>query len=733
MEMYQPQDTETNDKTSLISEETNNTPKDQPLDHITYNIKNIRHQQVKQFNLQELPSVTSIEFPMVFNKKYSDEENIKKLIFKCGGNDAVSKYIDDLEEEQKVQEFQLEKKMMIMKRIQEKKLAKKMNKKKHAENADIPDVDMDNSENDSNDEKESDEDEDEEEDEDDEIDVGDSEEEDDDDDDNSTKKKTNKRKKRKRKDVITKLHMQPAIGDDALMMYLHKTADSENTFFNEKPILGRPTRDQKIVLKIKIRKNSVLKENSNLSLVEKLQLKGISYETEPVAIIDSSIKFRVTSDAQFTLEHNQIAQDYKNSILDLNFQKMDEFISSIPEMDPKPWFPINENENSYELLPPVKTFISEMPFSYDFKPNKLAEKIATSKSLYVPTYQVQVSGFNEPIPQGPSKILKEKWELAKQHGKYPHFLSVSTAVDFYNDLKDMINLLNEQFEKKPIWVKKHLQGVVEDKISMCGSVLKYALPFVAYRIMKGPWIHSYCKYGVDPKSDNKYAKYQVEQFRIGQPVPMDKFKDYVPCPPNYKSNNEGDIDSRFFLTGKTIPWYSTYTIEVLMKEPHVKDLIENSKYLEVCDAETGWFNELDTWKRKRIIKYILDCLYQGITEFSEDKIKIYKNMPSTKMYTPDSRFFAKSKDLMATNNGKYISKDDDDNDIEENDDPDLYNVIASYNDEEEEDDDDDFDQKLVGNINLEEANFEDIIKRLDLQSNELANEVKESFYSFIKL
>ncbi|XBW38385.1 hypothetical protein QEN19_003972 [Hanseniaspora menglaensis] len=705
----------------LVSQEAIKTKKIYPNAE-TYCIKRARNKEAKIFNLQELPYVTSIEFPMKFNPKYSKRENINKLIFKCGGNEVVSKYIDDLEEEQKVQEFKLEKSIMIKKRLKEKKDARKYFKKKQRKDrldGEDSDANMDASDDEeSNDEKDS-EDEDESEEESDAANENDEES----DNDGIKKKKENKRRKRKKKDVITKLHMQPAIGDEALMMYLNKTENSGSNFFNEKPILGRPTRDQKIVIKIRLEKNKTIKDNPDFSLLEKLQQKNIVYSVEPVAIIDSSIKFRVTSDAQFTLGNNETAQEYRRSILDLDFNEMHKFINSIPEMDSKPWFPIDEEKNFYELIPPVKTFISEIPFEYEFKQNKLAGKIASSKSLYVPTYQVQVSSLDAEVPTGPSEVLKEKWQLAHKYGKYPHFLNVETSKEFYSDLKDMIETLNKKFDSKPIWLKKHLQGVVVDKISMCGSVLKYALPFVAYRIMKGPWIHSYCKYGVDPKSDSKYAKYQVEQFRIAHPIPTDKFKNYTPCPSTYISNIEGDIDSRFFLTGNSIPWYSTYTMEVLMKEPHVKDLMENSQYLETCDAETGWFNELDTWKRKRIVKYILDCLYQGITEFSEDKIKIYKNMPSTKIYTPESHFVAKSKDLMTTNRERYILNDENN---DEDGEADMYDAFGSDND-------DDFDEKLLGNINLEEASFDDIIKRIGLQNNEIANEVKESFDQFIKL
>ncbi|KAF0267809.1 hypothetical protein FOG48_03156 [Hanseniaspora uvarum] len=653
----------------------------------TFFIRNKRYAEVKTHSLQDTPTVTSIEFPLHFNSKYSEKENIEKLIYKCGGNETVSQYIDDLEEKQKIEEFQLERKKLLAR----KKIVK--DSKNVFETGHV--------EEDDEDAEEEDEEEDEEEEED--IDI------DEEDEDDDTKPKTKARKRRRKtKDLLTKLHLQPGIGDEALYLYLNKSKGNGNDFFNEKPLLGRPNRDQKIVLRIRIKKDTLPADSEKMTLVEKLFTKNVIYETEPIAVIDSTIKFRITSDAQFALDHNKTAQDFKKSVLDLNFEEMDSFIQNLEDMDSQPWLPLNDKTNSYDLMPPVKTFVAEMPFEYEFKSNKLASKIATSTSVYVPTYQVQVSSFEE-VPNQPSHELQEKWRLAQEVKRYPHFLSIQTAYDFFKDLEEMIELIKAKFEERPIWLKKHLQGVIIDKPSLCGTTLKYALPFVAYRIMKGPWIHSYCKYGVDPSSDPKYHIYQVEQFRMTSNPKTDVFKDFVPCPKEYISNVDGGIDTRFYLTGNSIPWYSTYTMEVLMTEEHVRDIIQSSQLLDKYDPENGWFNELDTWKRKRLVKYILDCLYQGITEFSEDKIKIYKNMPSTKLYAQESSNIAKKKDLMSLKTSSY-----------------------SIDDNIEDENDDDFDEKLIGNLNLEESNFDDIINRIMLQDPELAKETKAIYTEFIR-
>lgn len=46
--------------------------------------------------------------------------------------------------------------------------------------------------------------------------------------------------------------------------------------------------------------------------------------------------------------------------------------------------------------------------------------------------------------------------------------------------------------------------------------------------------------------------------------------------------------------------------------------------------------------------------------------------------------------------------------------------------------DDEFDEKLIGNLNLEECTFDDVVNRIMLQNPELANETKEFYSEFIK-
>jgi len=84
-------------------------------------------------------------------------------------------------------------------------------------------------------------------------------------------------------------------------------------------------------------------------------------------------------------------------------------------------------------------------------------------------------------------------------------------------------------------------------------------------------------------------------------------------------------------------------------------------------------------------------------------------MTSTKLYAQESSNIAKKKDLMSLKTSSY-----------------------SIDDNIEDENDDDFDEKLIGNLNLEESNFDDIINRIMLQDPELAKETKAIYTEFIR-
>jgi general transcription factor 3C polypeptide 5 (transcription factor C subunit 1) len=78
------------------------------------------------------------------------------------------------------------------------------------------------------------------------------------------------------------------------------------------------------------------------------------------------------------------------------------------------------------------------------------------------------------------------------------------------DHRDFIDMVREQFERRPILTRHVLYNVLgwqnRDKIRL-------AISYVAYQFSSGPWKNALIKLGLDPRTDPKYRHYQTLMFQ----------------------------------------------------------------------------------------------------------------------------------------------------------------------------------------------------------------------------
>ncbi|CCH61851.1 hypothetical protein TBLA_0F03120 [Henningerozyma blattae CBS 6284] len=414
-------------------------------------------------------------------------------------------------------------------------------------------------------------------------------------------------------------------------------------FFNEHPIVGKnvPFKDDSILIKLSVPKGSMAKYNHNIP--EMLSnLSENEYKILPVGIVDRSIKFREMSDFQYNLSNCPTSNEFLNSFGNLNWQNFKTLINSVPNNDKYPFENISnlpiDNSNKgdinlpsfdYQLAPPPKFSMVNFPLLYNYKGNPLATKksngITEVKGTYIKNYQLFVHALNmeTPVPFEPSEYLLQDFNKAELTGVYP---GTKKESNFYQNLKECLKVLDELFEKRPIWVKRHIDGIVPKEIH---HTLKIALALVSYRFTLGPWRNTYIKFGIDPRTSSKYAQYQTEYFKIERKLlNMKTIKKNLPTPPPliFESNQKGYIDDRFKFNGKQIPWYLMLQIDLLLDEENINEIYSNIQFLDSFNEITGWFNELDLTKIRRIVKYELGCLVQGNHNFNQYKLKYFKTM-----------------------------------------------------------------------------------------------------------
>lgn len=94
-------------------------------------------------------------------------------------------------------------------------------------------------------------------------------------------------------------------------------------------------------------------------------------------------------------------------------------------------------------------------------------------------------------------------------------------------LQICVKRLSKLFTERPIstrraifntYLQVHGAGNPESQKDNWRPILRYALPYVCYMFKSGPFRDAYVVFGVDPRKDSKWAKYQtaIFNFRTGK-------------------------------------------------------------------------------------------------------------------------------------------------------------------------------------------------------------------------
>lgn len=543
-----------------------------------------------------------------------------------------------------------------------------------------------------------------------------------------------------------------------LELYLNEGQDKDGSerFFNEHAIIGKkvPFKDESIILKITLPKGTLA--NHNGVVKDALaSVKSNQTTITPVAIVNNTIKFREMSDFQVRLDNVPSANEYKSTFGTLDWQNFRKFVNSVPDNDPRPHENINNiilNRNiktlntDYQLPPPPKLSMVNYPLLYKYKTNPFAIKksngSAEVKGTYIKNYQLFVHDLNEDtdIPVAGNDQLLKDYAVAQETGVYPG----TKDSKFYDSLIECIAIVNRLFETRPIWVKRHIDGIVPKTIHY---TLKIALALVSYRFTMGPWRNTYIRFGIDPRSSPEYAKYQTEYFKIERKLLKSPLVvKNIPKPPTsvFVSNIPGDIDTRFKFNGKQIPWYLMLQIDLLIEEPNITEVFAKVEYLNKANELTGWFKELDLAKIRRIVKYELGCMVQGNYDFNVYKLKYFKTMLYAKELmtnTNDKQDADGDIDMSSTNIEEGSSNEVEyDNDITtgeadesvleaEEADNDMNVSTNPLIDDEIEMEDDDLEDVM---IDVQSASFQDVIARIKKLDPETADRLSKELDGFVK-
>lgn len=432
----------------------------------------------------------------------------------------------------------------------------------------------------------------------------------------------------------------------------------------EHPVNAKLNKREHILIKLSLPKKEFEQNNRNVQkTLQQIHQSGKKQvHVTPLAIINKTFRFREMSDFQYQVKNSDFVKRVNSSIHDLNYEKIKDLKF---EQDTKPWDFDDQKRQIFDLPAPPRFSSIPLPFNYHYKKNAatiVKEGKLTTKNKHIKLNSIIIR-YTDEAPQEPSAELRAQLEIFKKEEDNP----------FFKDILATLEILHKVFAEKPIWIRKHLEALLPAHLKPC---LKYSLPQISYSFTKGPWRQSYIKFGIDPRTSSKYGKYQTEGFRV--PNYFQKI------PKGFMSEVAYGVSSSFQFDGSQLPLTLSFQLENLT-DSQIQELLGNATIRAECDFQDGWYDALTMFKVRRLMRYKLKILVDG-GRYEPEKVEHIMHRLQVQEAT------------------------------EKEDNKEVYESESSGEDE---DDLDDYE------LDVKEANYDEVIKYLEKYNEKGAEQVKQ--------
>ncbi|KTW29797.1 hypothetical protein T552_01002 [Pneumocystis carinii B80] len=351
----------------------------------------------------------------------------------------------------------------------------------------------------------------------------------------------------------------------------------------EHPVQARPVKVHNLVLQLKKKGKKEEKE-------KEIEDTESFIEYRIIGIIKKTYRFRDMIDFQYNTHASNFIKMWNKSIIPLEFESLDEFSISLEEKD---------DPENLDLPVPSVFSRTKIPHNYWYRQNPSLIKIQqdsklklVNKSKAPRIWSISVPWETETVP-------------AEPHVKLPNIPE--------QNIQNILNLLKVLFEERPIWTRRAITYKVNEKDSGMSVYLKYALAYVAYHWRSGPWRDTYVKYGVDPRTDQKYRFFQTVSFTYRPSENLDNA--------NLSPQEKEESNSPIF-TGQTL-YQQTRIFQIIdITDCLLVQLLGKIPLRAKANFKNGWFKSTLFDKFKLIMKQKFKALSEGRIASDLEFIKI---------------------------------------------------------------------------------------------------------------
>jgi general transcription factor 3C polypeptide 5 (transcription factor C subunit 1) len=247
-----------------------------------------------------------------------------------------------------------------------------------------------------------------------------------------------------------------------------------------------------------------------------------------------------------------------------------------------------------------------LPFNWGWHQNpNIAEEfdpvtgksVLTNSSRLVKPKMEYLNHYMESVPQGPSRQIPDD-----------------------PPLQELINELTIAYNERPIWTRRAVINRVSHSSRL--YLIREALPYIGYRFKGGPFRDAIIKYGVDPRKDRRFRKYQTLYFVLQEEedrvtgTPWQDPRTAITI--SKKTGKKTDATTHLF-DGKNLTLDGRLFQMCDVTDPLLARLIRDAPVRQEFEPEyDGWFYNGSIAKIKGIMKAKLLALRNGKEVEDED-------------------------------------------------------------------------------------------------------------------
>ncbi|KAF2279861.1 uncharacterized protein EI97DRAFT_429646 [Westerdykella ornata] len=344
-----------------------------------------------------------------------------------------------------------------------------------------------------------------------------------------------------------------------------------------------------------------------------LQDNADSYSVTPVGVIDEAHRFRMLPDIQVATQGNRLIKDLGNTFKTLKWPQIRDYN-----------FNTEPGADRSQHVPLTPEFL-QIPVQYDYKfqQNPYVKYTGDARTEINVQKRTTVEGYifvdvdADKVPRRPKSSLPKE--------------STLTAY-----MRGLIAAIRKQLDERPVITRlllfNRLGWDQRDKI-------REAAVYCGYFFSSGPWRECLIRWGLDPRKDPYYRRYQTVSymsFRRGGSMAKTQSEVNRHMSEMTKKNPK-QLEREHIFDGETVGSTGNLFQFCDIKDPVIRKILDTDDIRETCSPTfTGWYH-VQTWAKATVIlkdkinriiagKELKPWLYERILTWSDrfDDREVYE-------------------------------------------------------------------------------------------------------------